>query len=261
MKLKELLADRFGDNHIYPDHPYRRAELEPIKEQILNCDEFFECQSIDFIDFPTITTADGNVFTAQTIKLDNNMRFIEDAVIYSISLTPEVYDPNRILTPVKDGAAIGPTVYDPMDFTPKRQILLTWTPEMAQDLLAANTEENIRNDIHRLLDDVLDNPEEYKVKGDRGVMLRGMFKIRKLEDNNPPFLVGNTTEQGFYMAFYMEETLDQTTNELSLTLKSKPIPRHLKDEFIRRFTNNGGIAQATKEQIENFINEDRPEAL
>jgi hypothetical protein len=62
-------------------------------------------------------------------------------------------------------------------------------------------------------------------------------------------------EQGSYMAFYMEETLDQTTNELNLTLKSKPIPRHLKDEFIRRFTNNGGIAQATEEQIENFINE------
>lgn len=194
MKLKELLADRFGNNHIFPDHPYRRAELEPIKEQILSCDEFFECQNIDFIDFPVVETPDGQTFTAQTVKLDNNMRFIEDAIIYSISLTPEMYNPNNILRPVKNGAAISQTIYDPMDFTPRKQILLTWIPEMAQDLYGLNTEQEQRQNIHELLDDILNNPEEYKVRGDRGVLLRGMFKIRKLYDDNPPFLVGDRTD-------------------------------------------------------------------
>ncbi len=28
-----------------------------------------------------------------------------------------------------------------------------------------------------LLDDVLANPEEYQIKGDRGVMVRGIFEI------------------------------------------------------------------------------------
>ena len=53
----------------------------------------------------------------------------------------------------------------------------------------------------------------------------------------------------------MEQTEDQTTNRLSLTLKQKPIPGHLKDEFIRRFTNNGSIITVTTEEIENFIRE------
>lgn len=259
MKLKELLQ-RFEQSITFTNDQLRRLELEPIKEEILNCEEFSECQNLDFIDYPTVEV-DGTVCTVQTIKYSDSMRFLGDVFIYNISFTPEMYDPNRILTPVKDGAAVGPTIYDPMDFTPKRHILLTWNPEMAQDLLGANTEHEQRQLIHNLLDNVLDNPEEYKVKGERGILIRGIFRVRKLEDNNPPFLVGNTMEQGGYMAFYMEETLDQTTNELNLTLKSKPIPRHLKDEFIRRFTNNGGIAQATKEQIENFINENRPDAL
>jgi hypothetical protein len=101
----------------------------------------------------------------------------------------------------------------------------------------------------------LDNPEEYKVKGERGIMVRGVFKTKNVDRKQPPYLTGTPMEPNSYMAYYMEKTLDQTPNQLSLTLKSKPIPKHLKDEFIKRFTDNGGIATATTEEIENFIKE------
>jgi len=42
---------------------------------------------------------------------------------------------------------------------------------------------------------------------------------------------------------------------MNLIMKQKVIPKHLKDEFIKRFTDNGGIATATTEEIENFIKE------
>jgi hypothetical protein len=88
-----------------------------------------------------------------------------------------MYDPNQLLKPVKNGAAMGPTIYDPSTFEPRKHILLTWSPEMAQDLSGTNDELTLRNDIHKLLDDVLDNPDEYKTKGTRYVLVRGLFEI------------------------------------------------------------------------------------
>jgi hypothetical protein len=92
-----------------------------------------------------------------------------------------MYDPSQLLKPVKNGAAIGPVMYDPTDFTPRKHILLTWSPEMVQDILNIDTEQEQRQIIHNLLDDVLDNPEEYKTKGFRGILVRGLFEVI---DNN-----------------------------------------------------------------------------
>jgi hypothetical protein len=103
-----------------------------------------------------------------------------------------MYDPNLLLKPVKNGAAIGPTIYDPMDFTPRKHILLTWNPEMAQDISGINKELTFKNDIHKLLDDVLENPEEYRVKGAIGIMVRGVFKTKNVDRKEPPYLTGTS---------------------------------------------------------------------
>jgi hypothetical protein len=39
-----------------------------------------------------------------------------------------------------------------------------------------NDEELLRKELHDLLDKVLDSPNEYKIKGTRGVMIRGVFE-------------------------------------------------------------------------------------
>jgi hypothetical protein len=102
-----------------------------------------------------------------------------------------MYDPIKAFEPVKNGASISRTVYDPMTFEPRKHILLTWSPEMAQDLRGSNDEKTLRNDIHKLLDDVLDNPEEYRTKGTRHVLIRGVFEVVGGNRNyEPSYLVG-----------------------------------------------------------------------
>jgi len=62
---------------------------------------------------------------------------------------------------------------------------------MAQDISVTKDETTLRNDIHKLLDDVLDNPEEYRIKGTRHVLIRGVFEVTNEDINlEPNYLVG-----------------------------------------------------------------------
>ena len=126
---------------------------------------------------PLVKGKKDKIYTAETINLSDLMEFKGKCYLLSLSLTPEMYDPNQLLKPVKNGAAMGPTIYDPSTFEPRKHILLTWSPEMVQDLSGTNDEVTLRNDIHKLLDDVLDNPDEYKTKGTRYVLVRGLFEV------------------------------------------------------------------------------------
>lgn len=179
MKLKDLLLNNTDSLQFNSFGDCVKDVLEPLKDDLLSCDEFSECDEIIFMDKPT-REMDDNIMLAQTIKIGDETKFKGKIYLYSISLTPEMYDPNMLLEPVKDGAAIGPTIYNPTDFTPRKHILLTWNPEIKQDILNIDTEQEQKQIIRKLLDDVLNNPEEYRVKGERGVLVRGIFEI----DNN-----------------------------------------------------------------------------
>jgi hypothetical protein len=190
MKLKEFLEvaliskkdnpmltnDKFTDETCFYGN-----ELDKYKNIIKECDEFAKCDSLDILTMPLVKGKNGEIYTTNTIKLSDLTEFKGRCYLLSLGLTPEMYDPSRLLKPVKNGAAMGPTIYDIDTFEPRKHILLTWSPEMAQDVSGANDELTLRNDIHKLLDDVLDNPEEYKTKGLRGVLVRGLFEVI---DNN-----------------------------------------------------------------------------
>jgi len=255
MKLKELLTERFADNLAYPTDQYLKKDLEPLKEELLKCEEFMFCDDIVFMDLPT-QIIDDTTYASQTFKLYDDTKFKGKVYLYNLSLTPEVYDPNLLLNPVKDGASIGPTIYDPMDFTPRKHILLTWNPEMAQDMIGVNKELTFKNDIHKLLDDVLENPEEYKVKGEKKILLRGVCETVG-RGESPSFLVGESKEHDSYMGFYLEPNGED--KDKTLTLKTKLIPKKLKNKFIEKFTKNREITTATTEEIENFIKENTEE--
>jgi hypothetical protein len=252
MKLKELLTNIFGDKSIvtYPNDQFRKLELEPLKEELLKCDEFSECEGIEFMEMP-VQEIDEKTYAAQTAKLGDNTKFDGKVFLYNLSFTPEMFDPNSLYKPVKNGALITPALYDPMTFLPTKKIVLTWNPEMAQDISGVNDEIILKHNIHKLLDDVLDNPEEYRAKGERSILVRGVFKTKNVDRNEPPYLTGTPMEPNDYMAFYLEKYV--LGGEMNLIMKQKVIPKHLKDEFIKRFTNNGGITTATTEEIENFI--------
>ena len=231
--------------------------LEEVKDELLKFDVFSECDDLEIVHFPTFKVGEDKVLTTQIHKYSEGIKYKGKCYLYNISLTPEMYDPSKMLEPVKNGAAISPAIYNPMTFEPTKHILLTWSPEMAQDLSVTKDETTLRNDIHKLLDDVLDNPEEYRIKGTRHIMMRGVFEIVDDERNfEPNYLVGKSSQPEGYLAFYMvkEEGED---NEVNIALKQKLIPYNLKDKFIERFNYGGEIKEMSEEEINQFLEENK----
>jgi hypothetical protein len=216
MKLKELIEIvelSRNDNGLYMDNLLYGKNLEKYKKIIMNTDEFKECDSLEILEHPLVKDNNGEILNTSTVKLSDVMKFKGKCYLLSLTLTPEMYDPNRLIKPVKNGAAMGPVIYDPMTFEPRKHILLTWSPEMAQDLLGTNNEETLRNDIHKLLDDVLDNPEEYQTKGFRGVLVRGLFEV--IEDG------GDTEVNHYYIDLKKNESDAKETNERLVNILKK----------------------------------------
>ena len=233
-------------------------ELDKYKNIIKECDEFAKCDSLDILTMPFVKGVDDKFYSANTIKLSDLMEFKGRCYLLSLGLTPEMYDPSRLLKPVKNGAAMGPVIYDPATFEPRKHILLTWTPEMAQDLFeGTNNEETLRNDIHKLLDDVLDNPEEYKTKGVRGIMVRGLFEVIDNNDGSEVNrnvydvdLTTNKPDDVGYVVYYFEQNVIKP-GEIELRVNKKVIPSHLKDKFIDEIGNDP--RHITLEIIDEFL--------
>jgi len=216
MKLKELIEIvelSRNDNGLHMDNLLYGKDLEKYKKIIMNTDEFKECDSLEILEHPLVKDKNGEILTTSTVKLSDVMTFKGKCYLLSLALTPVMYDPNQLIKPVKNGAAMGPTIYDPMTFEPKKHILLTWSPEMVQDLSGTNDELTLRNDIHKLLDDVLDNTEEYQTKGFRGVLVRGLFEV--IEDS------GDTEVNHYYIDLKKNESDAKETNERLVNILKK----------------------------------------
>jgi len=232
-------------------------ELDKYKNIIKECDEFAKCDSLDILTMPLVKGKNDKVYTTQTIKLSDLMEFKGKCYLLSLALTPEMYDPNQLLRPVKNGAAMGPTIYDPSTFEPRKHILLTWSPEMAQDVSGANYDSTLRNDIYKLLDDVLNNPDEYKTKGFRGVLIRGLFEVVDNYDGSEAIinhydvdLTASKPDDVGYVVYYFEKKVIKP-GEIELRLNNKIIPSHLKDKFIDEIGTDP--AKITEKMIDEFL--------
>jgi hypothetical protein len=101
---------------------------------------------------------------------------------YSIVYSPVIYDPKEIATPVKNGMVISPLLHNPATFEPSRKITIEWKPE---DLfhnkdIQPITWQDEKTYIREKLEILLANPEDYKPKGRRGLMLR--FALDKTQE-------------------------------------------------------------------------------
>lgn len=267
MKLKEFLEvaliskkdnpmltnDKFVDETCFYGN-----ELDKYKNIIKECDEFAKCDSLDILTMPSVQGKNNEtIYTPNSIKLSDLTEFKGRCYLLSLAITPEMYDPNQLIKPVKNGAAIGPTIYDPSTFEPRKHILLTWSPEVVQDILNIDTEQEQRQILHNLLDDVLDNPEEYKTKGMRHVLVRGLFEVidnndgsevdRKVYDLD---LTANKPEDVGYKVFYLETNVIKP-GEIELKLNNKIIPSHLKNKFIDEVGTDPKII--TEKIIDEFL--------
>jgi len=138
--------------------------------------DYFKFNKVLWMELPSGLTEDGEkAHVAKTTKLgEENITYEgKTCYMYQILFTPKVYDPiSFIKTPVKDGCTLSPVIYNPETFVPYRNIVLTWSPEQAQDFPVNNSEEVMKQTLRDQLEKVLANPEEYIPEGTRACMLR-----------------------------------------------------------------------------------------
>jgi len=134
------------------------------------CDEFKDVDEFVILKLPVIDDCE-KVVQSQTYKLEENTKFKKRVFLYNISLTPEIFDPQTLQSAVKDGASISPTLYDLTTFKPYTQISLSVSPEDIQDNFELKKAE-----LHELLNKILENPGEYRIKGKRDILVRGIFE-------------------------------------------------------------------------------------
>jgi len=187
----------------------------------------------------------------QTYRLHEGQKFKGKGYLLSVMLTPEMYDPNSIHDIVKDGASITPTIYDPNTFEPSKKIILQFSPDRKQDGIT-NHEAVIRQELHDLLDKVFDNPDTFRVKGVRGVLVRGIFERNEIvkEVEPPKFLVGSVdVEPKYSQAYYWEK--ETKNGEVSIKLVHKNIPIELVDKFTEELGHKK--LDVTEEDINQFL--------
>ncbi len=269
MKLKELLEDVFKDGEKKPYNIpssvgninliglknytlYGEDELSDIKEKLLECEEFSEVTELEFMSTPIISV-DGNPLMAQSFKINDGVRLMGKGYLLSVMLSPEMYDPNKVNQPVKDGACITPTFYNPETFEPTKKIVLTYSPERPANEMGS--EELIRQELHDLLDKVFDNPEEYAVKGERGVLVRGVFEVANTPEsgtkvqNLSGIINKQNNTQDHFLVFYIKKI-----DEKNIRLEKKVIPIEKKELYLQKFKED---LVPTEEEINNFLEENK----
>jgi hypothetical protein len=151
--------------------------------------EHFSFNKIEWMDLPAgtfINSLGEEMAVVAKTKLiaDTPIEDYKDRTcyFYSIVYSPVIYDPKEIATPVKNGMVISPLLYNPATFEPSRKITIEWKPE---DLfhnkdIQPITWQDEKTYIREKLETLLANPEDYKPKGRRGLMLR--FALDKTQE-------------------------------------------------------------------------------
>lgn len=230
--------------------------LEPYKDKILECEEFAECEELIIMKFPVTIDGDGNKINTKTYKITENQKFKGKCYLLSLSLTPEMFDPNKMYEPVLNGSCITPTVYDINTFEPRKKIIMEFNPEADQDFERINPENEIRKKLHERLDQILDNPENYRIKGTRGVLVRGVFEIVETQTGittNHFVKIDTENETHFSVYFFETNTEDTTENRINLTLSKMEVPIGLKEKYNEILGPKS--LHVTKDEIIKFLEE------
>ena len=176
MKLKELMEGFISKDNM--SAILGPNQLKHMMTSLLQCDEFENVTSIQIVETPNFIDKENKPVASRSIKIGDN-KFKGHMYLYSLVFTPEVYDPVSILnTDINSpDVAISPLIFDPKSFIPYKFVILRWNPELKQylELKYSNKEKIFIQQMHEHLDKALNNPEKYKIKGTRGIILRGVF--------------------------------------------------------------------------------------
>ena len=276
MKLQELLSEIFSSGE-YPkvnsrfgivDGTIYGEDLEQFKERILQTEEFADCKELIIMKHPVIAVENGKTVQNVTYKHKEGQKFKGKCYLLSLSLTPQMFDPKKMHTPVLDGACITPTMYDPTTFEPKKKIVLEFSPEFAQDQYIyglgspsmieeaeKNGETIIRKQLHETLDKILDSPENYQVKGERGVIVRGTFEVVESQlgiEKTKLFGLKTENETHFATFFFEKDEENSKDGELNLKLSKMDIPIELREKYLEELGSKS--IHVKREEIKEFLN-------
>ena len=227
-------------------------ELRQFKDKLLQCDEFKDCEMLEFLPVPIIQNKEGKAISAVTMLIGDDTKFKGRCFLLSLDLSPTMYDPETMYEPVKDGVALTPVMYNPINFAPYRKLVLPVNVEGMQDDLKL-----VRAELNTLIDKVLENPAEYQTKGFRKVMARGIFErietetsVKKSEYN----LDINVNEPPQYSQVYYlhSEPVEGKENEVRMCVKPKIMHNSLKEKFLKKFD---GKAIILEEELNKFLEE------
>jgi hypothetical protein len=275
MKLKDLIELAFSKKeeesnnmpifiNAYSD-VLDKNELELIIDKLKEVDEFKDIEII-LIDNPTLYYTDDLTKKHLLIEIKGDLKIkhlLCEALlinentekilkgryfIYSITLTPEIFDPNKKLSPIKDGACIGPDLYSPVDFSKKKEVMLE-----------LNVEENIELTIKnakKLLEKVIRNENDYKARGERKVIVRGVLET----ENNKDFfknIIFPKKETDFVVNYLVRERAngfdENNMPQYQMKLKKVIISNKFKERFEEEFPLENRHLLLNEENINNFL--------
>ncbi len=189
MKISEFLQDlfektgpTFGGNVISDDYMLtpEMLKIPQIKEGLLKCEEFENTKELIIMDGPRqeieIEGQKAGMKPTSTMKLIEGIKFKEKVYLYSIFLTPAIYEPSDFIKPIKDDVCITPILYTPGDFVPMKAISVFFSPESHQDAnskINEKAEQEFKESLIEKFKKALDNPKEYRVKEKKAIMIRG----------------------------------------------------------------------------------------
>jgi hypothetical protein len=233
------------------DDTFFGEQLKIIKDELLQCEEFSEVKELIIIDASTLENINGKIFKSQSYRLTDKIKFSGKAYIYSLSLAPEQWKIDDLNKSVKDGISISPIIYDQETLEPKAKIIVEYSP--------INGDET---EILNRLKLALDNPDEYKIKGKREVIVRGIFEEIVHTDNIAEYMIKNdvgnlkldVNNQSFFTVFSLRDVVDN--GNMTIKLIDHIIDNKFKNLFFEKF-NIGQIIKYDDIKIfcdENNIN-------
>ncbi len=93
------------------------------------------------MELSTVTMQDEPIVT---VKLGAKIKFAPVIKIFSISLGPEIFDPNDIFKTKVNTVWLTPTIYDPETSIPTKRIVVTYSPDTAKDDALKSLRKEIR---------------------------------------------------------------------------------------------------------------------
>jgi hypothetical protein len=106
-----------------------------------------------------------------------NIEFNEEIDLYSITLSIRIYDPEELnIFKLGAGTWVMPSLYNPVDFTPLREVRVIFSPEAIQDIFSLKNKEDVEKEVKKRLmksfEDALDNGLKENVPYRRTLLFR-----------------------------------------------------------------------------------------